>query len=140
MLSQFSTLINLQPTLWCSIKATKPFVLNISSSDIFKNQLMVKYIGKTMSFSTSKLNDDWLFYAHVILHAWACAQNHLHDWCALYVPGWLYGDFKPGLKISRRLSGIKKWCYLEFFIPSWNYFIPDEFASLFLVTISIFKT
>ena len=57
LLSQFSTVINLQPTLWCSIKATKPFVLNIFSSDIFKNQLMVKYIGKTMSFSTSKLND-----------------------------------------------------------------------------------
>ena len=34
-LSQFSTLINLQPTCWYSVKVTKPFVLSISSTDIF---------------------------------------------------------------------------------------------------------
>ena len=35
LLSQFSTLINLQLTCSCSVKATKPFALSISSTDIF---------------------------------------------------------------------------------------------------------
>ena len=35
LLSWFFTLINLQSTNWCYVKTTTPFVLSISSSDIF---------------------------------------------------------------------------------------------------------
>ena len=39
LLSQFSTVINIQPTCQCSVKVIKPFVLSIFSSELIDGKI-----------------------------------------------------------------------------------------------------